>query len=185
MSGKARGIMIFGPAGAGKTTLGRAVAEELRLPYIDIDEYIWRQDTDVPFSALYPRQERIHRLQEALAGKEAFVMAGSMDSFHEHFDPLFALAVHLTADAALRLARIHAREQALLGARILPGGDLHERHQGFLADAASYDAGGGSMSLERHRQWAASLRCPVLALDGGADLTALTQAVAEAWRQLA
>lgn len=49
----ARGIIIFGPAGSGKTTLGKLVAENLDFPYFDIDEYIWRRDTDIPFTVMY------------------------------------------------------------------------------------------------------------------------------------
>ena len=30
-------------------------------------------------------------------------MAGSMNSFHEYFDPMFLLAVYLTADAKVRV----------------------------------------------------------------------------------
>ena len=41
-----RGIIIFGPAGAGKTTLGKMVARQLDYPYFDIDDYIWRKDTE-------------------------------------------------------------------------------------------------------------------------------------------
>ena len=40
------GIMIIGPSGSGKTTLGRVVAEKLGYPYFDVDDYIWKQDTD-------------------------------------------------------------------------------------------------------------------------------------------
>lgn len=47
-----QGILIFGPSGAGKTTLGQAVAGRLGLPYVDIDEHIWRQDTPLPCPVL-------------------------------------------------------------------------------------------------------------------------------------
>lgn len=43
-----RGIIIFGPTGSGKTTLGRLVAEKLGFPYYDIDDSIWRTDTPIP-----------------------------------------------------------------------------------------------------------------------------------------
>ena len=39
----ARGIIIFGSAGSGKTTLGKLVAKKLDFPYFDIDDYIWRE----------------------------------------------------------------------------------------------------------------------------------------------
>uniref|UniRef100_UPI003260E19C shikimate kinase n=1 Tax=Clostridium sp. NkU-1 TaxID=1095009 RepID=UPI003260E19C len=39
----ARGIIIFGSAGSGKTTLGKMVADKLGFPYFDIDDYIWKK----------------------------------------------------------------------------------------------------------------------------------------------
>ena len=48
-----RGIIIFGSAGSGKTTLGKMVAEDLGFPYFDIDDYIWRKNTDIPFTVMY------------------------------------------------------------------------------------------------------------------------------------
>ena len=54
----ARGIIIFGSAGSGKTTLGRMVAEQLSFPYFDIDDYIWRKDTPEPFTVMYSRAEK-------------------------------------------------------------------------------------------------------------------------------
>ena len=47
----ARGIIIFGSAGSGKTSLGKLTAAELGFPYFDIDEYIWRKDTEITFFA--------------------------------------------------------------------------------------------------------------------------------------
>ena len=40
----ATGIMIMGSSGAGKTTLGKVLANELGYTFVDIDEYIWRKD---------------------------------------------------------------------------------------------------------------------------------------------
>lgn len=40
------GIMIIGPSGSGKTTLGKIVAQKLGYPYFDVDDYIWKQNTD-------------------------------------------------------------------------------------------------------------------------------------------
>lgn len=87
------GIIIVGPAGAGKTTLGRLAARELGAGFLDIDDYIWRTDTPAPYTVMYSREEKIRRLMAAAQAAGTFVMAGSMDSFHAPFDPLFRLAV--------------------------------------------------------------------------------------------
>lgn len=161
-----RGIIIFGSSGSGKTTLGRLVAQRLSFPYFDLDDYIWRRDTAVPFTVMYSRQEKAERLMRDLSPHAHFVMAGSMDSFHAPFDPFFDLAVHLDAPASLRLARIHARESALFGARIEEGGDMYEAHQRFLASSARYGEDDVSPCRKTHLAWAQTLPCPVLMLDG-------------------
>ena len=63
----ARGIIIFGSAGSGKTTLGRLAAQKLGFPFFDLDDYIWRKDTPVPFTVMYFRQEKAGRLMEDIS----------------------------------------------------------------------------------------------------------------------
>ena len=184
MNMQPKGIMIFGPSGAGKTTLGKALAENLGLPYIDIDDYIWRKDTAIPFSTMFSREAKISRLRAAVETAGTFVMAGSMDSFHEHFDPYFVLAVHLTAAADVRVERVHNRETAWFGARVQPGGDMYESHRRYLEDVARYDSGGGATSFEVHDRWANSLPCPVLRLDGTRPVEENAAVIATAYRSL-
>lgn len=179
-----KGIMIFGPSGSGKTTLGRLVAQELGILFVDIDDYLWRKDTAVPFSVMYSRAEKISGLMEAISQTDCFVMAGSMDSFHEHFDPFFVLAVHLTAPAEVRVSRVHQREYAAFGNKVLKGGDMYASHQRFLDDVAGYDSGGGSTSMALHTKWADSLQCPVLRLDGSGELSSNVSIIAEKYRSL-
>ena len=146
--------MILGPSGAGKTTLGRRTAQRLGLAFVDIDEFIWGKDTPKPFTAMFSRAEKIARLQQAVSQAGRFVMAGSMDSFHQHFDPYFRLAVYLTAPAALRVERVHRRELEAFGPRVLPGGDMEEDH---------------------------SLSCKVIRLDGAAPIESNAEAICQAW----
>ncbi len=162
----ASGIMIMGSSGAGKTTLGKLVAKELGYTFVDIDEYIWRKDTEIPFSEMYPKAEKISRLMEAISNCEHFVMAGSMNSFHEYFDPYFELVVHLHADAQIRVKRVHERELGWFGERVLEGGDMYEEHQKMLRGIAGYDYGMGGCTLQQHEKWMKSLKCKVIHLDG-------------------
>ena len=69
----------------------------------------------------------------------------------------------------VRVERAHRRELALVGARILPGGDMFEEHQRFLDNVARYDID-GSPCLRVHEAWAATLPCPVLRTDGTAPV---------------
>jgi deoxyadenosine/deoxycytidine kinase len=165
----ARGIIIFGSAGSGKTTLGKLVAKKLDFPYFDIDDYIWRKDTDKPFTVMYTCKEKINRLMVDISKGTHFVMAGSMDSFNAPFVPLFDLAIHITASIDTRIARINKREYELYGERIIEGGDMYEVHCHFLDNSARYDTD-GSPCKSTHAQWANSLHCKVLRLNGDEDL---------------
>lgn len=179
----ASGIMITGPSGAGKTTLGKLVAEELGYAFVDVDDYIWRRDANVPFTAMYSREERISRLQDAISTCDHFVMAGSMDSFHEYFDPCFELVVHLCADAQIRVERVKERERSCFGERILEGGDMHEAHLKMLHDIAGYDHGIGGCTLQQHEKWLNSLTCKTMRLDGASVLTENLRLIVEEYRR--
>lgn len=178
----ARGIIIFGSAGSGKTTLGKLVAEQLNYPYFDIDDYIWRKDTLIPFTVMYSREEKANRLMNDISRYKHFVMAGSMDSFNAPFVPLFDLAVHITTDAQIRLSRIHQRELDIYGNRILEGGDMYEDHQRFLENSARYD-NDGSPCLKTHLEWAATLPCKVLYLNGADELKENTSLIIKEYKK--
>ena len=179
-----RGIVIFGSAGSGKTTLGKMAAQTLSFPYFDLDDYIWRKDTAEPYTVMYSREEKASRLMEAISRDEHFVMAGSMDSFHAPFDPLFELAVHLTADQDIRLARVNQRAQEQFGDRILEGGDLFQNHLRFLDSVARYDTD-GSPNLKTHTEWANTLACEVLRLNGASQLTKNCDIIVKAYHRIA
>lgn len=164
------GIMIMGAAGAGKTSLGKLVAEKLGFKFIDIDEYIWRNDTEKPFTIMYSKGEKIRRLMDAISEAESFVMAGSMYSIHEYFDPYFELVVYLQTDTETRLERVQERELRMFGNRILEGGDMYGDHQKFLKDVAGYENGTGASTLQQHEEWMDALKCKILRLDGGRGL---------------
>lgn len=176
-----RGVIIFGSAGSGKTSLGRMTAERLGFPYFDLDDYIWRRDTPIPFTVMYSREEKASRLMADISKGERFVMAGSMSSFNAPFVPLFDLAVHLTADVETRLARVHKRELDQFGARILAGGDMHEEHMRFLDSVSRYDTD-ASPSMAEHTAWAETLPCRVLRLDGGDALQKNAAIIVDAYR---
>ena len=67
-----KGIMIIGPSGSGKTSLGKMVADKLGYPYFDVDDYIWRRDTEEPYTAMYSREEKINRLSKDILPYERF-----------------------------------------------------------------------------------------------------------------
>ena len=81
------------------------------------------------------------------------------------------------------MARLRAREVARFGARIAPGGDMHDGSQEFLDWAESYEGGGFEQrSLVRHEAWLGVLPCPVLRLEGNSPAESLPPLVEAALR---
>lgn len=176
------GIMIIGPSGCGKTTLGRKVAEMLGYPYFDVDEYIWRFDTPELYTVMYSREEKISRLKEAIAPYEHFVMAGSMSSFHEAFDPYFGMMVFLYADPDIRVSRIRERSILRFGDRVMEGGDMFQSNLDFLESNRRYESD-GSPNLKEQTEWMNSLSCKKLRLDGSESIDGNASLIVKAWNE--
>lgn len=178
----ARGIFIFGSAGAGKATLGRAVAKELGFPFFNTDDLFWRKGMKYPYTLMLPREERMIALTDAIWMNAHFVLSGNLDTISEHFEPMLDLAVYLTTNTAVRLERLNQREGEKFGGRILEGGDLYPMHKRFLDMAARYDSN-GFPNADKHSAWADTLACPVLRLSGDIAPEVNAQIIANAYRE--
>lgn len=178
----ARGIFIFGSAGAGKATLGSATAKELGFPFFNTDDLFWRTGMKYPYTLMLPREERKIRLVDAIWMHEHFVLSGNLDTISEHFEPMFDLVVYLTTNTHIRIERLNRREGEKFGERILEGGDLYPMHKRFLDMAARYDSN-GSPNADAHAEWAKTLSCPVLRLSGDMEPEVNARIVAEAYRK--
>ena len=175
-----RGIIIFGASGAGTTTIGKALAEKSSFQHFDLDDYFWMWDTDVPYTVPRPRAERIAMLHSAIADCTYFVMSGSMNDWEESFVPLFDMAVFVLTSTEIRIERLHRREFLEFGDRILDGGDMYDNHRDFLDWAKSYDNGlPPQRCLNVHEDWAKTLTCPVLRVDGAEDVGANVEFISE------
>jgi hypothetical protein len=98
---------------------------------------------------------------------DSWVVSGSLCGWGDVAIPLFELVVFLWIPYEVRMARLRRRELARFGERILPGGDMYEVSQAFLAWAASYEEGGVDIrSRRRHEHWLGTLPCPILAFEG-------------------
>jgi adenylate kinase family enzyme len=165
MDGAPIRIHVTGASGAGVSTLGRDLAARLGLPWLDTDDFYWAP-TDPPYTTKRPIEDRI-ALMRASFGDGGWIVSGSMDGWG---DPVIAeagLVVFLETSTEIRLERLRRRERAHFGARIDPGGDMHENHEAFIAWAAGYDAGTiEGRNRVRHMAWLARLPMPVIRLDG-------------------
>ena len=102
-----------------------------------------------------------------LTAHDAWVVSGSLCGWGDVAIPHFELVVFLWIPQDIRMERLRQRELARFGERMLPGGDMYETSQAFLAWAASYDEGGVDIrSRQRHDQWLSTLPCPILCFEG-------------------
>ena len=174
------GIMIIGPSGSGKTTLGKIVAQKLGYPYFDVDDYIWKQNTDSPYTQMYTREEKISRLNTHIAPYEHFVMAGSMSSFHYEVDDMLKMMVFLYVEPDIRIQRVHKRAIERFGRRVLEGGDMYESHMKFLKDNRSYEED-GSPNMREQKEWMTNMSCVKIELDGATDLESNADIIVNNW----
>ena len=172
-----RVIHIFGASGSGTSTLGRALAEKTGFRFMDTDDYYW-----LPAEPMYtlkrPIPERLALIERDLDDCSDAVLSGSLVGWGDPLIPRFTLAVRLNTPTPVRMERLKQREYARYGRRILPGGDLYEQSQAFLAWAAQYDDGLPPLrSRALHDLWQQKLSCPLLILDGTLSLDELAEAV--------
>ena len=169
-----KGIILFGAMGVGDTTLGKELARQLDFPHFDLDDYHWCWDTEIPYTIFRSNEERIAHLMNDISKYSKFVMSGSMWSIRKTFEPLFDLAVFMTAPAEIRAERLKKRSLERCGNRVLPGGDMYEAsevNQDYFECARSYDKDiSPQVCLVQHEQWVAELPCPVLRVDGTKEI---------------
>ena len=121
-------LHILGASGSGTTTLGRALAARLQCPHFDADDYFW-VPTDPPYTHKRERTERQRLLMDDLTAHDSWVLSGSLCGWGGVAITLFELVVFLVIPQDIRMARLHRREHARFGERILPGGDMYEPSQ--------------------------------------------------------
>lgn len=118
-SGRRQRIALVGLRGAGKTSLGRLLAERLKVPFIELDKVI-EQTAGIPLSEVfalygqsaYRRYER-RALEDLIETHERFVMStgGSISTEPATFDELLTscYTVWLKASPAEHMARVVAQ----------------------------------------------------------------------------
>jgi adenylate kinase family enzyme len=175
---KPRRIHITGASGSGVTTLGRALADALALPHHDTDDYLWLPTTP-PYRELRAVEDRLRLMDEMFLPRADWVLSGGLDGWGDALIALFDLVVFVRVPNEMRIARLRAREARRFGADgVAPGGWRHAETEDFIEWASHYEDGTREgRSLARHEAWLASLRCPVLRLDGTRPLRELIEGV--------
>ena len=111
----ARHVVLVGPMGSGKSTLGRGLAAKLGLAFVDVDERIVATaGCDIP--SLFAsegetgfRQRETQALAEAIAGEVAVIATGGgavLADANRNAMREAGKVVYLQVDAATQLARL-------------------------------------------------------------------------------
>jgi len=169
-------VHVFGASGSGTTTLARHLAGALNLRHFDADNYFWEQ-TDPPFERKTERSLRVKRLGEDLNhSREGWVLSGCVAGWGE---PLLAdldLSVFIYLDKEIKFKRLLDRELEEFGARVMPGGDMHESHRKFMSWAKSYEQARPPIrSLALHEQWIANSDAPTARVNSMYDVSSLVE----------
>ena len=172
----------MGAPGAGTTTLGKALAEQLGYPHFDTDDVYWFTDDDLPYRRKRNPDHRRQLLAERLAASGSWVLSGSLCGWGDVFAPQFDLVVWRWLPAAIRIPRIEQRERLRYGdARLDPGGDLHGVFEKFKVWAAGCDeAGGGMRGRDFELKWLEKLACPVVKMQTDLPVQKLLEEVLKA-----
>ncbi|MBD5474250.1 MAG: AAA family ATPase [Lachnospiraceae bacterium] len=154
------GIIICGLNGAGKSSLGKALAEKLYFYFIDIEDLYFPQ-TDLNYIYAFPRtHEEVETiLLQEMKTHENFILASVKGDYGEDIYPFIQYAILLDVPKDIRLQRVKERSFQKFGNRMLLGGDLYEQEEKFFHFVESRDEN----TVE---EWVKSLKCPVIRLDG-------------------
>lgn len=163
-------IHLMGAPGAGVTTLGKMLAERLGIPHFDTDDYHWFTADPEPYRRRRNPDHRRQLLQADLDASSQWVLSGSLCGWGDVFVSRFTAVIWCLAPAAVRVARIRAREAARYAPeRLAPGGDLHGVFVKFLEWAAAYDEPSGRVRTRDFEETWLQTHCyhiPVMTLNG-------------------
>lgn len=184
LQGQKMRIYITGASCAGVTTLGQNLAALRAVPQVDVDDFYW-MPTDPPFTTKRPAHERVSMIQQAL-GNKSWVLTGSCMAWGDTLIAHTDLIVFVATPTPVRLERLAAREKALFGTRIAPGGDMHQIHEAFREWAAQYDDPNfEGRNRGWHEAWLSKQATPVLRIDGAKSAEDMVGEVIQALPQVA
>jgi len=170
-------IHIFGPSGAGTSTLGRQLADALATQHFDTDDFYWLPTTP-PFRVKRPVEDRLALMEAMFLPRRDWILSGSLDSWGGRIPERFTYAIRLTLDPELRRLRLERREAQRCNCHRGWGQGLCPECLAFLSWADGYEAGDRpGRSLARHVEFARTLHCPVLVMDAARPVKDLVRDV--------
>lgn len=170
-------IHIFGASASGVTTLGRALAAELDIPYFDTDSYFWEQ-TALPFTVKREPNLRNTLLSNDLMPHLNWILGGSIVSWGQQWWTEFDLVVFLYIPHSIRMARLHHRELERYGNQIFEDPIRRQIYHDFVTWASGYDDNSTKgRTLAVHEAWLQQQSCPILELRGDLSVAQRIEAI--------
>ncbi len=155
-------INIFGSSGSGSTTLAKEISSKYDYYHIDVDDVLWEK-TDPPFTSRRSDLKAREYLLKELLGKDRVVISGSLVGFGDDIKKEISLFVFINLEIETRIKRIEKRERERFGSRVLPEGDLYQKHLDFLEWVSNYETNPEYIrSRKQHLLWLEGVKCPVL-----------------------
>ncbi len=167
------GIVVCGLNGAGKSTMGKALAERLNYHFIDVEDlYFPKTDDHYTYASPRTREEVEQLLLEEVKAHENFVFSAVKGNYGEAVYPFFRFAVVINVPKEIRMQRVKNRSFQKFGSRMLPGGDLYEKEKGFF-DLVE------SRSEDMVEKWLQRLNCTIIRVDGTKPIEENVELIAE------
>ncbi len=171
-------LHIFGASGSGVTTLGQQLSQRFNLPYYDTDSYHW-VPTYPPFTIKRPAEERHLWLVNDLAKQNSWILGGTVYNWGNYYQSAFDVAVYLWVPPAIRLQRLHKREEAR--GQLTNAAATLAQSKFFLDWTAHYDEGDlPGRSRTKHIEWISKLTCPVIRIEGDTTTVERLQLIEDA-----
>lgn len=133
------GICVCGLNGSGKTTLAYALAKELSVPHMDVEQYYFTSG-DNPYSTARSREEVEVLLLQDIKQTSGFVFSAVNGNMTPEINACYTLIIYLDVPLDIRIQRIRQRAQDRFGDRVLFGGDMYEQEERFFAYAEKRSA---------------------------------------------
>lgn len=154
------GIIICGLNGVGKSTLGKALAEKLHFHFIDNEDLFFpKTDPNYIYASPRTREEVEKMLFHEIKEHKNVVFAAVKGDYGEAIYPFFQYVILMDAPKDIRMQRVINRSFQKFGNRMLPGGDLYEKEDGFFEFVKS-------RSESTVEEWVRRLSCPIIRIDG-------------------
>ncbi len=155
-------INIFGSSGSGSTTLAREISRSFLYLHVDVDDALWEK-TEPPFSIRRSDVEARKHILDKLKTRRNIVISGSLVGFGDDIKEMIDMFVFINLDIKTRLERIQKREELRFGSRVIPGGDLYQKHLDFLKWVSDYETNPEYIrSRKQHLLWLEDVNVPIL-----------------------